>query len=648
MLVEELRASMPQVAEVLDQLAADESLAHRRMSLRQLGALWYRQDGEPEVLAELGVAIADQHNIDPGVALSELLLAYGAAREEQRTREWENHLVRRMAELKGLHRIISAANSTLDLDTSMQLVVETVAEVIGVEACSVYLYDKNSDDLTLRATRGLNAAAIGQVRIGMGEGITGWAAREGRPVAIRDVRRDTRFHIEPALGEEPFRAMLAVPIVLFSAERFHLGAAKLQGVITIQTFGPRDFTPEEINFVETVAGELAFFVVNAQLYQQTDEQLHQKVRELTTLQQVSKRIAEQLNSEEVLKLIVSKSVELAHADRADIFRCDEDGRLGMAATHGGSHHGPVPEFIAQAVREARPLAVLNAFSDSRFPELARVAAQEGFYSLFCMPLRVQQNRTIGAICLYTREPRHFDYEQVRLLSTFADEAAIAIENARLYEESQRALAVKSAMLQEMHHRVRNNLQTISALLTMQQRRLERTSPGASALRDSVARIQAIAGVHNLLCREDVGVTTVDAVARQIVESAQVSLATPDRPITFEITGDSARVGSREATVFAIVLNELIVNAMSHGLAIAGGQVIVETTQEGDDIAVEVRDDGPSHLTEEPAPSTSGSGLGLQIIRTLVVDDLQGHFELFQHGGWTTARVCFPQRETDLV
>ena len=69
-----------------------------------------------------------------------------------------------MAELRGLHRVISAANSTLDLDTSMRTVVETVAEVISVEACSVYLYDKNTDDLTLRATRGLNPAAIGQIR----------------------------------------------------------------------------------------------------------------------------------------------------------------------------------------------------------------------------------------------------------------------------------------------------------------------------------------------------------------------------------------------------------------------------------------------------------------------------------------------------
>lgn len=623
------------------QLLDPQSNERRRAILHDLGTLWYRQGGDAEVLAELGLALAEQGEIDPGVGLSELLMAYGTARDEQRTREWEEHLVRRMAELRGLHRVISAANSTLDLDTSMQTVVETVAEVMGVEACSVYLFDKSTEHLILRATQGLNSAAVGQVRIAMGEGITGCAAREGRPITVRDVFQDSRFRSEPALGEEPFRSILAVPIVLFSAERFHIGADKLQGVISIQTVGPRDFADEEVNFVETVAGELAFFIVNAQLYQQTYEQRHQKVRELATLQHVSKRIAEQLDLEEVLKLIVAKAVELAHVDRADILRFDEDNRLKLAASHGSGNQNQVMDFIASAVGEGRPLAVLNAYSDSRFPDLAQVAANEHFYSLFCMPLHAR-GKMIGAICLYTSEPRHFDYEQVRLLSTFADEAAIAIENARLFDESQRALAVKSAMLQEMHHRVRNNLQTISALLTMQLRRIPTSDEGAAALRDSVARIQAIAGVHNLLCREDVGVTTVDAVARQIVDSARVSLVNPEHPILFSVRGEAATVGSRDATVLAIVLNELIANAMSHGLASEGGTVVVETTLTDDTIAVEVRDDGPSRQMPSPE-STNGSGLGLQIIRTLVIEDLEGRFDLFRDGGWMHARVSFPRR-----
>jgi two-component sensor histidine kinase/putative methionine-R-sulfoxide reductase with GAF domain len=643
-LVAALRELWPGLSDLLTALAVDQTPEARIGSLRHIGSLWYSQGGAAEVLTELGLHLADQLQLSQGLVVSELLLAYGAAQEEQRTREWEARLLARAAELDGLHRIISAANSTLDLDTSLQTVVETVAQVVGVEACSVYLYDKHRDELILRATRGLNKDAVGQVVAHLGQGVTGWAAQLGHPVAVHDVREEQRFNVEPQLGEEPFRSMLAVPIVLFSAERFQFSADKLQGVITVQTHGPRDFSQEEISFVEVAAGELAFFIANAQLYQQTDERLHQKLRELTTLQQVSKSIAEQVGLPGVLALIVEKAVELAQADRAAIFQMDAEGHLQLVASHGGDGDG-VRDFIIQTVRDSRPLAVMNAYQDARFPELAHVAQREGFHSLFCMPLRARE-RTIGAICLYKREPHLFDYEQVRLLSTFADEAAIAIENARLYDESQRALMIKSVLLQEMHHRVRNNLQTISALLAMQLRRVEPNSQGAKALRESAARIQSIAAIHNLLSREDVGATTVSAVARQVVESAQATLVTSEAPVRFAITGDPVRVGSRDATVLALVINELISNALSHGLAAEGGKIVVDGTISDGTVTVEVRDDGPLH---PPAPRPQhSSGLGLQIIETLVNEDLGGTFRLVRddEGGWMRAQVRFPQRTVE--
>jgi two-component system, sensor histidine kinase PdtaS len=641
MLLAELREAWPRLAVLIDELQQAPDLETRRSKLRHLGTIWYGEGGAAEVLAELGLVLADRMGIEPGLALADLLLAYGAAQEEQRTRDWEMHLLRRVSELDGLHRIISAANSTLALDSSMQTVVETVAQVASVEACSVYLYDKHRNELVLRATWGLNQAAIGQVAIRLGDGITGWAAQLGQPVVVPDVRIEPRFRIEPQLGEEPFRSILAVPIVLFSAERFQFGADTLQGVITVQTVGPRAFSQEEINFVEVVAGELAFFVANAQLYQQTDERLHQKIRELTTLQQVSKRIAETLDLREVLHLIVEKAVTLSNADRADIFQSDENDELQLVASHGGDGHDGVRSFIAQTVRDGRPLAVLNAYQDSRFPELPKVAAKEGFHSLFCMPLHTRSH-TIGGICLYTKEPRHFGYEQVQLLSTFADEAAIAIENARLFEMSQRALAVKSALLQEMHHRVRNNLQTISALLAMQTRRLDSDSRGAKALRESAARIQSIAAVHNLLSREDVGVTTVDAVVRQLIENARTSLTTSEQYVDFVILGEPVRIGSKSATILALILNELIANALSHGLSVEGGRLEIEASLLPDEwVLCEVRDDGPRH--PPPNRTHTSSGLGLQIIETLVHDDLGGDFELVRDPEWVRARVRFPRR-----
>jgi GAF domain-containing protein len=643
-LVDALRETWPRVSELLSELDADQPTETRLGRLRHIGAIWYAQGGAAEVLTELGLILSERLRVPQGLVVSEMLLAYGAAQEEQRTREWESHLLARVDELDGLHRIISAANSTLDLDTSLQTVVEIVARVVKVEVCSIYLYDKHRDELVLRATRGLNQEVVGQIVSRLGEGVTGWAAQLGHPVAVRDIWEEPRFNAEPQPGEEPFRSVLAVPIVLFSAERFQFSADKLQGVINVQTAGPREFTQEEINFVEVAAGELAFFIANAQLYQQTDERLHRKIRELTTLQQLSKRIAEQLGLREVLNLITEKAVELAQANRADIFQIGEDGKPQLVASYGGSGDG-VRDFIAQTVRDGKPLAVVNPYQDSRFPELAQVAAREDFHSLFCMPLRARE-RTIGCICLYTREPHYFDYEQARLLSTFADEAAIAIENARLYEESQRALAVKSVMLQEMHHRVRNNLQTISALLAMQLRRLDPVSRGAKALRESAARIQSIAAVHNLLCREDVGSTTVNAVAHQVVESARMTLGARERPVQFAIMGDSVRIGSRNATVLALVINELISNALTHGLAVEGGRLEIEATLDGDHVIVEIRDDGPLHPRPEESPSSSG--LGLQIIETLVSDDLGGAFTLLHEPGeeWMHAQVRFPNRMID--
>jgi len=245
-----------------------------------------------------------------------LLVAYGEAIAERRNAERESQLLQRMAELRGLHRIIAAANSTLDLDTSMRQVVETVVDVGSVDACAIYLYDRDANELVLRAVAGFDAGLVGQIRMSLGEGVVGAAGQQGQPLMVHDVTHDP----DAARGMSPvmahLRGVLAVPIVLFSDGRFHLGTPKLQGVVTVQTLHPRRFSENEVSFVETVAGELAFFITNAQMFQQADSQLHRKIRELTSLQQVSKRIAEQLRIDELLQLIADKAVELSHVSRA--------------------------------------------------------------------------------------------------------------------------------------------------------------------------------------------------------------------------------------------------------------------------------------------------------------------------------------------
>ncbi|MFM2310001.1 MAG: hypothetical protein RLY87_2123 [Chloroflexota bacterium] len=613
--------------------------------MRLIATRWYDQNGDVAALAAALPVIAEHYQIALADVQRIVWTAYGAASAEQRHAERESEFLRRMAELRGLHRIIAAANSTLDLDTSMRQVVDTVIDVGSVDVCAIYLYDRDANELVLRACAGIDQSLIGQLRMSLGEGIIGAAGQAGKPIMVEDIYRDSRGTSDVSRLPAELHGMLAVPIVLFSDGRFHLGTPKLQGVVTVQTRQPRVFSTSEVSFVETIAGELAFFITNAQIYQNADNQLHRKIRELTTLQQVSKRIAEQLRIDDLLQLIADKAVELSQATRADIFRIDSNDTLVLAATHGAPlNPSPIPKCINAAVRDGRPLAVLNAYTDTRFPDLAETAARDGFFSLYCTPLRVRGEKPLGAISLYMAHEHYYDFEQVRLLAAFADAAAIAIENARLYDDSQRALAVKSVMLQEMHHRVRNNLQTISALLTMQLRRLPAESEANQSLRDSVARIQAISAVHNLLSREDIGVTTVTAIVQQIVDHAVVSMTDPAHAVHFRVTGAAITVASRQATVLSIVLNELIMNALSHGLSAVGGEVVITLTDEVHGYAIEVRDNGPERTVG--MPPHRGTGMGLQMVRTLVESDLNGEFSFIIDAGWAVARVAFAPQDNE--
>lgn len=614
-------------------------------SLRVVANRWCDRGGQSDTLEDYVLALAQHFGAPEADIRRQLLVAYGEARAELRHAEREGELLRRMAELRGLHQIIAAANSTLDIETSMQQVVRIVVDAGTVDVCAIYLYDRDANEIVLRAVAGLEASLVGQVRFALGDGVIGVAAQQGQPVMVNNVWHEGWHLASLSPVARHLNGILAVPIVLFSDGRFHLGMPQLLGVVTVQTRQPRSFNQSEISFIETIAGELAFFITNAQIYHQADNQLHRKVRELTTLQQVSKRIAEQLRIEELLQLIASKAVELNQVDRVDIFRLESGGALTLATTNGAPPQpARVPQCLSDAIRDGRPLAILNAYNDSRFVDLASSAAQDGYYSLYCAPLRVRGEKPIGAIILYTNYEHYFDFEQVRLLSSFADAAAIAIENARLYEESQRALAVKSVMLQEMHHRVRNNLQTISALLTMQLRRMPSESPGAQAMRDSVARIQAISAVHNLLCREDIGSTTVEAIMRQIIDHAVVSMTDPLHPVHFTLSGDTLVVASRQATVLAIVLNELVMNALSHGLAHVGGVVQVTMHANSDGGSVVIRDDGPQRTID--LPPHKGTGMGQQMVRTLVESDLNGSFAFAIENGWAVATVDFRPHEDD--
>jgi len=186
----------------------------------------------------------------------------------------------------------------------------------------------------------------------------------------------------------------------------------------------------------------------------------------------------------------------------------------------------------------------------------------------------------------------------------------------------RLLLSKDATIREIHHRVKNNLQTISSLLRLQARRLSNPEAKA-AVQESVRRIRTIALVHESLSREPGEDIAFIEIVRPLLRLAEEGLQSPDRPVRFTVSGDGGRIPAHTATPLSVVLTELLQNAVDHGFpeGSAGGDVAVLLAHRDARLNVRVVDNGRG--VDPGFDIDKATGLGLSIVRTLVTTELNG-------------------------
>jgi len=192
----------------------------------------------------------------------------------------------------------------------------------------------------------------------------------------------------------------------------------------------------------------------------------------------------------------------------------------------------------------------------------------------------------------------------------------------------RLLLTKDATIREIHHRVKNNLQTISSLLRLQGRRL--TSPEAKeAVAESVRRIRTIALVHETLSREPGEDISFIEIVRPLMRLVEEGLQSADRPVTFQVKGDGGRLPATIATPLSVVILELLQNAVDHGFpeGSAGGAVMVVLSHDEDVLQIQVVNNGI--VLSPDFDFAKATGLGLSIVRTLVTTELAGTIEMRQ-------------------
>ena len=471
-----------------------------------------------------------------------------------------------------LTRTIEVVNSSLDLQEVLEAVAHEVAAALATDACFVYLYDERADELVLRATHG--TAVEGETRrprMRPGEGITGVAAAERAPVMIPSkAHLDPRFKRFPNLREDEYESILAVPILAARPVPRPAAAAgedaggKLEGALNVRTREPRAFTEAEIGLLVAIASQVAQSIEHAKLY----EAARRRVTELEALARISEAVSESLYLEESLDAIVSTTMESVGATGAALVL--EDGRVAWPTGRAGAH----------ALR---------------------------------VPLRWRR-RQLGELVCDRDTP--FGDEDRALLEAIAHHAAVALESGRM--------ALRGVLAQEIHHRVKNNLQTVASLLRLQAR-AEGVDP-QKALGDSVNRILAIAAVHEVLTEHREDVVELDELLDRLRSMLVQGLVAGKR---VRARLEPVELAGQRATALALVFSELLGNALEHG----GAEVSIELLRRDGEAVLAIADDGAGM-------STASDGTGLSIVRALVRDELGGTLELRDGAGFR-AEVAFP-------
>ena len=335
-------------------------------------------------------------------------------------------------EVNLLHRITEIIGSSHDLKELLSEIARMIIGMTRGDSCLVYLYDEKKEELVLRGSYNPHPRLLGRIKLHLGEGITGWVAEKRETVAIAEnASEDPRFKFYHNLPEDHYEAFLSVPI-----ER----KGVLVGVVNVQHKKIHHHSMAEIALLSTIANLVGGAIENARLREET----RRRARQIETLAQVSRTIVSEPYPKEILNLLVSIAAEVMNAKVVSLFLLDEKkGELHLEATQSESetYRTKPPIKIGESIsgkviRTREPLWILNIEKDPTY-HYKEIARREGLTSLLSVPMLIKE-KVIGLINCYTSEEHPFTDEEIRVLTTIANQAAVVIENTRLREEAKRA------------------------------------------------------------------------------------------------------------------------------------------------------------------------------------------------------------------
>jgi signal transduction histidine kinase len=548
----------------------------------------------------------------------------------------------RASQLAILSEVSVAMSSTLNLDEALKQVMNRAVEILHAEAGSLLLVDPQGTQLTFEVVLGPTGSELQGVKTPIGKGIVGTVAETGKPLIVNDVAADPRFNIAFDEATE-FRTkdILCVPMI-----------AHDQVVGVIEVINKQDgtvFSEEDSNLLLSFGAQAAIVIENAQIFTRVDQALAERIQELQMLQVFDQALQTSLELEVVLDISLTHLMDSLGISMGliGVIRNEEEPGLYLLAQHGmpmemGRYKKdpwPLNRGILGRVARTGELAWVNDLSQAE----NYVPKNHRTRSLLVVPV-FREDRVIGVIDLESTDDDYFTSEDVAFVKLLASHAAIAIDNAQLFEQVREANDAKTEFMNIASHELKIPMTSIKGYTKLLQMGAggtlsEQQDDFLQIIINSVDRMARL--VNDLLdvSRIEAGrirleITDVQMrdVINEVIKAVRTQIDRKKQNLTLDMPDDLPELRADYTRMVQITTN-LISNAYKY--TPEGGDISIAAkffnNGEVDSISVTVKDTGygmseedqeqlftnffrsaDQNIRDEP-----GTGLGLSITKNII-------------------------------
>ena len=566
-----------------------------------------------------------------------------------------------LARLRVLYKISNILTTTQRSETVLRLILKEAVKATRATSGSLILIDRAAGILNIEIADNINPARAAKLKLRLGEGVTGWVAKKGKPLLVGDVRSSPHY----VQIKAEVKCELAVPLII---------GGKVVGVINVDSNRRDAFNEADKQLLVAVAAQSSRVMQAATLY----EENRNKAKRLATLFNVGRAIASEPLLEDVLRRVADEVRRLMDVRVCSIMLLDEKAEnFEIKAVSGevspayfNRKRIPVTgNLIGRVIESRRPLYVRDVRREKEY-RMAKVARESGLCSLLSIPM-VFQDRPIGVLNVYSGRPSDYSNEDVELITTFAGDCAVAIVNASRYERIIRSeellresekFQLLGTLAAEIAHEIRNPLTILSMLVHSLQESgdLSRESRfDLGIMQTKLTHINKIVDQVLDFSRSRQG-EPVEVNINRIVEDVHMLIGHKASGMNRRVM-KRCREGLPAVRVDPGQLEQAILNLAINGLEAMADQgdclhVSTSRVKKGDKewVRVRVRDEGRGIPAEEIqsifTPFISmrdqGTGLGLFIARRIVTEH-GGRLEVKSRvGKGSTFDILLPAVDSD--